>query len=92
MYRAPFLPSSKLTRLLASSKLSIRALVVEHAATLQVPLLQLAPEAQTWPQTPQFPGSVCVLTQALLHTFVPVGVLVGPHVPVASPVLAELQA
>jgi hypothetical protein len=65
---------------------------VEHTATLQVPLLQVAPEAQALPQTPQLLGSVCVFTQALLHTFVPVGVLVGPQVPVASPVFAELQA
>ncbi len=63
-----------------------------QASALQVPFVQLAPVAHALPHPPQLAGSVSVFTQALLHTLVPVGVVVGPQVPVASPVFAKLQA
>lgn len=78
--------------LFASSKLSMLALAAEHVGVLQAPFVQVAPLAHTVPHAPQFFGSVSVFTQALLQTLVPAGVVVGPHVPVARPVLAELHA
>ena len=72
--------------------MSIPALLAEHTGALQVPFEQVAPLAHALPQLPQFEGSVSVFTQALLQTLVPAGVVVGPQVPVVSPVFAELQA
>jgi hypothetical protein len=58
---------------------------------VQVPLVQVAPAPQAWPQVPQLAGSVSVFTHMLLQTLVPAGVVLGPHVPFARPVLALLQ-
>lgn len=68
------------------------ALAVEHVGVLHAPLEHVAPLAQALPQPPQLRVSVKVFTQALLHTLVPAGAVVGPHVPVARPVFAELHA
>jgi len=68
------------------------ALVAEQVGALQTPFEQVAPLAQGLAQPPQLAGSVSVFTQALLQTAVPAGVVVGPQVPLARPVFAELHA